>query len=402
MLKKCISIMANDYYNALGVGKGASDDEIKKAYRKLAHKYHPDKAGGDEKKFKEINEAYQVLSDKAKRSQYDQFGQTFSAGGGSAYGGQGRGFSDFSSKGGPASGWDFSGFDFGNFSRQNNGGFSAKGGPASGWEFQFGGDDLGDIFGSVFGGGRSRGGRARRGQDIQVDAEIDFSEMVHGAEREINLRRSVKCNRCGGTGAEPGAGMKTCPTCQGAGQVQKTARGLFGMFSQVSVCPECEGAGKIPEKKCSQCGGDGRVKENENIKIKIPAGISNGQTISLEGKGEAGEKGAPAGNLYVVVHVKPHSKFTRNGLDILSAEHISFSMAALGGEIEIETLHGKLILKIPAGTQSGETFRIRGKGVPELSGRGVGDHLVKIIVRVPQRLTREQKRIIEELGKNML
>ncbi|OGI29212.1 MAG: molecular chaperone DnaJ [Candidatus Moranbacteria bacterium RIFOXYA12_FULL_44_15] len=377
--------MANDYYNILGVEKGASDDEIKKAYRKLAHKYHPDKSGGDEKKFKEINEAYQVLSDKAKRSQYDQFGQTFQ-------GGAPGGSQDF----------DFSGFDFGNFSRQNNGGFSAKGGPASGWEFQFGGDDLGDIFSNVFG-GRSQGrGRGRRGQDIQVDVEIDFSEMVHGAEREINLRRSVRCGRCGGTGAEPGAKIKTCPTCKGAGQVEKTTRSFFGMFSQVGICPECEGAGKVPEKKCSQCGGDGRVKENENIKIKIPAGLSDGQTISLEGKGEAGEKGAPPGNLYVVVHVKPHPKFTRNGLDILSTEYISFSMAALGGEIEIETLYGKLILKIPAGTQSGETFRVRDKGAPDLGGRGVGNHLVKVIVSVPRKITREQKRLIEELGKNML
>ncbi len=358
-----------DYYNILGVSKGASDEEIKKAYRKLAHKYHPDKTGGDEKKFKKINEAYQVLSDKAKRSQYDQFGQTFGAGGGPTGGG----------------------FDFG--------GFSAQGGPASGWEFDFGGGDFEDIFSNIFGGSQRRSPARKRGRDIQVDAEIDFKEMAEGAKREINLRRSVACNRCEGTGGEPGAKVDTCPVCKGTGRVQKTTRSFFGSFSQVSTCPECQGEGNIYSKKCSKCAGAGRVKEDQKITINIPAGIADGQTISLSGQGEAGEKGAQAGDLYVVVHVRNHPKFSRHDNDILSTEDIPFSLAAIGGETEVETLGGRLILKIPAGTQSGETFRIKGKGIPDIHGRGTGNHLVKIIVRIPKKLSREQKRLVEELGK---
>lgn len=358
-----------DYYNILGVSKGASDDEIKKAYRKLAHKYHPDKAGGDEKKFKEINEAYQVLSDKVKRAQYDQFGQTFGAGGGPAGGG-------------------FGGFDFGGFSR-NGGGF----------EFNFGGEDFEDIFSNIFSGGTRRGTRRKRGQDIQVDIEIDFKEMATGTTREINLRRSIVCDRCGGSGGEPGAKVETCPTCKGTGRVEKVTRSFFGSFSQVSTCPECQGEGKIYSKKCTKCGGDGRIKEDQRIVINIPAGIADGQTISMTGQGEAGEKGTIPGDLYVNVHVKKHPKFSREGNDILSTEYIPFSLAAIGGETEVETLGGKLILKIPAGTQSGEIFRIKGKGIPDLHGRGTGNQLVKIIVRIPKKLTREQKNLVEELGR---
>lgn len=358
-----------DYYDTLGVGKSASDDEIKKAYRKLAHKYHPDKAGGDEKKFKEINEAYQVLSDKSKRSQYDQYGQAFG------------------STGGP-SGGGFGGFDFSGAS-QNGRGF----------EFDFGGGDFEDIFSNIFGGSQRRSPARKRGRDIQVDVEIDFKEMADGAKRDINLRRSVACDRCDGTGAEPGAKVETCPVCKGTGQVQKTTRSFFGAFSQVSTCPECQGEGKRYSKKCSKCGGDGRVKENQNITINIPSGIADGQTISISGQGEAGEKGAPAGDLYVVVHIKDHTKFSRRDNDILSTEYISFSLAALGGETQVETLGGKLVLKIPSGTQSGETFRIRGKGISDFHGRGVGNHLVKIIVRIPKKLSREQKNMIEELGR---
>ncbi len=361
--------MANDYYNILGVAKGASDDEIKKAYRKLAHKHHPDKAGGDEKKFKEINEAYQVLSDKTKRSQYDQFGQTFRPG-------------DFSGQGGPASGFDFSGFDFGDIFS----GFSERGGPASGFE---------DIFSGIFGGGGSR--RKKRGQDIQIDLEIDFLEMVNGTRMTVNLYKGAQCSRCSGTGGEPGTGTKICPTCRGAGQVQKTTRSFLGSFSQVSACPECQGEGKIFEKKCSQCGGDGRVKEQQSIEINVPAGIENGQTISMSGAGEAGEKGARAGDLYVLIHVRPHEKFSRSGSDIQSTEYISYSKATLGGEVEIDTISGKLILKIPSGTQSGEVFRIKSKGVSDIHNRARGHHLVKILVRIPKKVSREQKKIIEEL-----
>ncbi|MFA6485347.1 MAG: molecular chaperone DnaJ [Parcubacteria group bacterium] len=366
-----------DYYNILGVSKGSSDDEIKKAYRKLAHKYHPDKAGGDEKKFKEINEAYQVLSDKSKREQYDRFGKTFEGGG-------------FSAGGGSAYGGDFSGFDFSNFSRQQGGGIN----------FEFGGEDLEDIFSNFFGGGRGRAqARKKRGQDIQVDVEIDFLEMIRGTEREINIRKNTTCDRCAGTGGDPGSEQKTCPVCKGAGRVQKTSRSFLGSFSQVTTCPECQGEGKIWEKKCSKCKGAGRTQENQTIKIKIPAGIENGGVISVSGVGEAGEKGASAGDLYINVHVRSHPKFVRHGLDIHSEETISFSLAALGGEISIETVDGQLILKIPAGTQSGEIFRIKEKGVPEVRGRGRGNQMVKIIVTIPRKLTREQKELIEKLGK---
>lgn len=368
--------MASDYYELLGVSKGASDDEIKKAYRKLAHKYHPDKSGGDEAKFKEISEAYQVLSDKTKRQQYDQFGQTFDrggAGGAGGFGGQGAG------------GFDFSGFDFGNFSSGGGG--------------SFGGGDFEDIFSNIFGGSSGGGRRKKRGQDIQVDVEIDFSEMVNGAKRKINLYKSSVCQHCKGSGGEPGANIKTCSTCGGAGQVQKTMRSFLGSFSQVVTCEKCQGEGKIYEKKCRKCGGDGQVKRQQEIEINIPAGIANGQTISMQGAGEVGEKGAQAGDLYILVHVKANDKFTRQGNDILTTEKINFSLATLGGEIEIETIEGKLILKIPAGTQSGEIFRIKEKGVPDVHGRGRGNHLVKIVVVIPKKLTREQKRLIEELGR---
>ncbi|MFH1451457.1 MAG: DnaJ domain-containing protein, partial [bacterium] len=269
-----------DYYNILGVGKGASNDEIKKAYRKLAHKYHPDKSGGDEKRFKEISEAYQVLSDRTKRAQYDRFGQTFSGGG--------------------PGGGGFSGFDFGD-TNFDFGEFSTKGGSAFGGDF--GGETFQDIFSSIFGGGSGRARQRDRGQDIQVDLEITFEEMVRGAKRKVNLYKSAQCDQCGGTGGEPGANLKNCLTCRGTGQVQKTTRSFFGSFSQVSVCPKCQGQGKVYSKKCSQCGGNGRVKKEQEIEINIPAGIENGQTISIRGAGEAGEKGAASGDLYAIVRV---------------------------------------------------------------------------------------------------
>ncbi len=364
--------MARDYYEILGVSKGSTDDEIKKAYRKLAHKYHPDKQGGDEAKFKEINEAYQILSDKTKRAQYDQFGQTFQ--GSSGQGSQGFG------------GFDFSGFQ--GFGGQNSGGF----------EFNFGGSDFSDIFSDIFGGGRGSS-QQKRGADIQVDVVIDFSEMAKGAEREISLYKTVVCDKCGGTGGEAGTRKKTCPTCQGKGRIQKTSRSFFGNFSQVVECSECSGTGEVYEKKCSQCGGDGRFKKEEKIRIKIPAGIQNGQTISIQGAGEAGAKGASNGDLYVNIRVKAHPKFSRKDLDILSEEEISFSLATLGGKIEVETIFEKLVLKIPAGTQSGEIFRIKNQGVPDLHGRGQGNHLVKVRIATPKKLSRRQKQLLEELKK---
>lgn len=361
--------MAKDYYNILGVSRGASDDEIKKAYRKLAHKYHPDKAGGDEKKFKEINEAYQILSDKTKRAQYDQFGQTFEQAGAQGFGG-----------------FDFSGFR----------GFGEE-------RFEFGGfeDIFSDIFGEGFGGERTR--RAKAGRDIQVDAEISFEEMVRGASRDIKLYKTVKCSHCGGAGGEPGSKEGTCPTCGGTGQIQKTSRSFFGSFTRVSTCTACQGTGKTFSQKCRKCGGDGRVKEERTIRVEIPAGISDGQTISLHGQGEAGEFRAPSGDLYVNVHVRPHHKFKRESNNIFSSEYITFSQAVLGDKITAETIEGSVKMKIPAGTQSGEIFRIKGKGIPYLENRGKrGDHLVKIVVEIPRSVSREQKDLVEKLKKENL
>lgn len=372
--------MANSYYDTLGVNKNASEDDIKKAYRKLAHKYHPDKAGGDANKFKEINEAYQTLSDKTKRQQYDQFGQTFE---------QGR-------RGGQGGFGGFEGFDFS--------GFSSQGGRASGFngqDFNFEGgfeDIFSDIFGGSFSGSRGRSAR-KAGRDIQIDVEINFAEMVTGARRQVSLRRNVVCSVCKGSGGEPGAKEETCPTCKGSGQVQKTMRSFFGTFSQVATCSTCEGRGRVYSQKCHKCRGEGRVKEEQNIQIDIPAGIANGQTISLSGYGEAGEKGGQSGDLYVVVHVKAHSKFERKGNNIISTEHISFPQAVLGDKVDVKTIKGFVKMKIPAGTQSGEIFRIKGEGIPELErSSSRGDQLVTIIVDIPKNPTREQKRIVEDLG----
>ncbi len=367
--------MAADYYKILGVNKNASDDEIKKAYRKMAHQYHPDKQGGNAEKFKEINEAYQVLSDKTKRQQYDQFGQTFDQ-----RGRQAGGFGGFE-------GFDFSGFQQG---------FGGQG-------FDFGGGGFEDIFSDIFGGNFS-GGRRRdsrkAGRDIQIDVEISFEEMVSGVQKNVSLLRRVVCDVCRGSGGEPGTKEETCPECKGSGQIRKAVRSFFGTFAQVVTCPKCSGTGKVFSKKCHKCGGDGRTKEEHNIKIDVPAGISNGQTISLQGYGEAGERGAESGDLYVTVHVRPHTEFERKGNDIISNKHIAFSMAVLGGKINVKTIDGEITMKIPEGTQSGEVFRIKGKGVPQLGKNyGRGDQLVTIIVDIPKNPNREQKRIIEELGK---
>ncbi|HFC36167.1 MAG TPA: molecular chaperone DnaJ [Candidatus Moranbacteria bacterium] len=362
-----------DFYKILGVDKNASDEEIKRAYRKLAHKYHPDKAGGDEEKFKEINEAYQVLSDKNKRAQYDQFGQTFEnagdAGGAGGFGGF-SGFEGFSSQGG----FDFSGFDFGG------------GRQSSGWE---------DVFSDVFGGMGGR--RQQSGADIQTDLEIDFSEMVNGVKKEIKLYKNVVCDVCQGSGGKPGSKKETCKTCKGAGHIKKTVKTVFGTIAQEEVCRDCQGKGEVYSEKCEKCSGEGAVKEEKTILVDIPAGIADGQTISVRGEGEAGKFGAPAGDLYVTIHIKPHPKFTREGNDILSTEEITFSQAVLGDKIKVETIEGAVSMKIPAGTQSGEVFRIRNKGVPYLRGVGRGNHLVKIKVSVPKRINRQQKKLIKEL-----
>jgi len=372
--------MPKDYYNILGVEKDASDDEIKKAYRKLAHQHHPDKPGGDEKRFKEINEAYQVLSDKEKRSQYDQFGQTFEQ---AQAGGGFRGFEGFRDFSSFAEGFDF---NFGSDARGGRSGFS-------GFE-----DIFGDIFAQAGFGGRERTRTRRyRGEDIQVDVEIDFLEMAHGMEKELNLYKRVKCSRCKGEGVEPGSEKVECLKCRGEGEVRTSRRTILGTFQQVSVCPECHGEGKIPERKCKECGGDGRVREYEKIKIKIPAGIKDGQSIRLENLGESGERGGEAGDLYVTVHVKAHEKFTRENDDIHSEEKISFSQAALGDKIKVEAVDGEVKLKIPAGTQSGEIFRLKGKGVKHLSRFGYGDQYVRIQVVTPRHISKEQRELLEKL-----
>jgi molecular chaperone DnaJ len=363
--------MAKNYYDTLGVDKNSSDDDIKKAYRKLAHKHHPDKSGGNSDKFKEINEAYQTLSDKSKRQQYDQYGRTFDQGGPQA-----GGFGGFE-------GFDFSGFQQG----------------ASGQGFEGFEDIFSDIFGGNFGGGRRQDSR-KSGRDIQIDAEISFEEMVSGARRDVSLLRRVTCDICRGSGGEPGAKEETCPTCKGNGQVRQAVRSFFGTIEQIVTCPTCNGAGKTYSKKCHKCGGDGRVREQQKVQIDIPAGISDGQTLSMQGQGEAGERGAGSGDLYVTVHVKAHSSFQRKGNNILSTEHISFSQAVLGDKISVLTIEGRVQMKIPSGTQSGEIFRIKEKGVPQLGRSGSrGDQMVTIIVDVPKNPTRDQKKIMEELKK---
>lgn len=361
--------MAKDYYNILGVSKDAGEDEIKKAYRKLAHKYHPDKEGGDEAKFKEINEAYQVLSDKQKRSQYDRFGQTFeNAQSGGGFGGF-EGFRDFSSF---ANGF---GFDFGG----RGGGFE---------------DIFSDIFGAA-GMGRSSSQPAA-GADITVDVEISFEEMAKGAEKELNLYKKVVCDRCDGTGADDKK-TKTCSHCQGSGRVHKTARSIFGSFTQVGPCDVCQGKGTVPEKKCKKCGGDGVVRDYVKMKVRIPAGIDNGQSVRLSGYGETAPHGGRAGDLYITVHVRPHANFKRDKDDIRSTQTITFSQAVLGDKIGVDTIDGQVNMKIPAGTQSGTSFKIKGSGVQKIRGYGRGDHIVEIKVRTPETVSREQRKLIERL-----
>lgn len=376
--------MAKDYYNILGVAKGASAEDIKKAYRKLAHQHHPDKSGGDETKFKEINEAYQVLGNTEKRQQYDQYGQTFEQA--QRQGGFGGG-----------------GFSWEDIARGAGGGAGPFGGAGQqGAEFDFG--NLGDIFGDLFGFGGSsrsaRGRQARTGQDIETAMEIDFREAVFGADKIIELYKNVICPHCAGNGAEPGTKITTCKTCGGSGQVVRIQRTILGNMQSVGVCPECHGEGKIASKKCPECHGQGRVKTTETIKVKIPAGISEGQTIRLSGKGEAGLHGAPPGDLYINLRVKADPDFTRESDNILSNVEISFSQAALGDKIPVLTLDGEVMLKIPAGIQSGKVLRLENKGVPHLNSRGRGDHLVTIKVITPTHLSRKQKELLEELARD--
>ncbi len=365
-----------NYYEILGVPKSATQEEIKKAFRKLAHEHHPDKAHGNEAKFKEINEAYQTLGNEEKRKQYDQFGQTF--GNGAGFGG-GQGF------GGQGFNWQ----DFARASGNQQGGFSFNG-----EEF-----DLGDIFGEFFGGGRSRGSRARksRGADLEYKMEINLKESAFGAEKIISIEKQETCGQCQGKGYDSSAKLETCKTCEGKGRVRQQQRTIFGVYQSEQICPECEGEGKKPDKKCKTCGGDGRLVKEKQLKIKIPAGIDNGQSIKLSGEGEAGEKGMPAGDLYITFRVKPEAGFKREGDDILTIKEINIAQAALGDKVEVETLDGWVSLKIPAGTQNGKIFKLSDKGVQKLHGRGRGDQLVEVIVKTPESLSRKARELMEEL-----
>lgn len=360
------TVMAQrDYYEVLGVSKGASEDEIKKAFRKLAIKHHPDKEGGDEAKFKEVNEAYEVLKDKQKRQRYDQFGH---AGVGGASGG---GFSGVN---------PFEGFDFGG---------------AQGMQFDFGGG-LGDIFGQFFGGAAGASREPRRGRDVETSINLSFEEAVFGVEKTISLTLEDECGHCNGSGAEPGHKLETCPDCQGSGQQTKVMNSIFGQIQQSVTCQKCHGKGKIPEENCTKCRGKGTVRQSREIKIKIPAGIDDGATIRLRDHGEAVQGGAK-GDLYVHIRVKAHKKFTREGDIILSYEHVSMVDAALGTEIDVDTVDGKIRMKVPAGTQSGTDFKLTGHGVPNLHRDSRGPHIVGVIVDTPTKLSRKQKKLLEEL-----
>jgi molecular chaperone DnaJ len=359
--------MAKDYYEILGVSKSATDDEIKRAYRRLAQQYHPDKAGGSAEKFKEINEAYQVLSDKQKRAQYDQFGTTFEQA-------QARG--------------GFSGFnDFRDFSSFADA-FSAGGG--------FG--DLGDIFSDLFGGYAGHDtGRARRGADISIEVEISLEEAAIGVDKELEIYKSVVCPKCRGQGGEPGSKIEECSVCRGTGRVTKTRRVGFFSFSQTEICSSCRGLGKKPSQPCSRCGGDGIIKETQKIKVKIPAGIENEQIIKLSGYGEAAPLGNRAGDLYVNVHIKPHQYFKRRGDDLYYDLVIHFTQAALGDKIKVPTIEKEVVLKIPAGIDSGQSIRLRGRGLPRFGGRGRGDMIIRIQVKTPKKLSKKAKSLLEEL-----
>ena len=356
-----------DYYEVLGLSKGASDDEIKKAYRKLAKQYHPDMNPGDktaEAKFKEVNEAYSVLSDKDKRAKYDQFGHAgvdpnFGAGGG------------------------FGGFDMGDV-------------------------DLGDLFGSFFGGGfgggfssQQRASAPQRGESLRASLTISFEEAAFGCQKEIDLTRTEQCQECHGSGCAAGTTAETCPDCRGTGTVRVQQRMGSMAFSSSAPCSRCGGKGRIIHTPCKSCGGTGSVRRQSRISVTIPAGIDNGQAVSLRGQGNAGRNGGPAGDLIVSIRVRPSDKFQRDGTTVLYEQPVSFVQATLGAELEIPTIDGKVKYTLPAGTQSGTTFRLRGKGIPELRGRGRGDQYVTVKVQVPTSLNGEQREALHAFAAAM-
>ncbi|MDO4546932.1 MAG: molecular chaperone DnaJ [Clostridia bacterium] len=350
-----------DYYEVLGVGKTASEAEIKKAYRQLAKKYHPDINPGDkqaEEKFKEVNEAYEVLSDQQKRARYDQFGHEQPGAGGAGY-------SDF-------------------------GGFSGFGG--------FGGFD--DIFSSIFGGGGFSGSSARRGpvqgDDLRYEVTLTFEEAAKGCAKEINVTRHEECPTCSGTGAKPGTQPQTCTKCKGTGQVTVTQSTPFGRMQNIRVCDACQGTGQVIKEPCSKCSGRGRVVTTKRRKINIPAGCDTGQIIRISGQGEPGERGGPPGDLQVVINVRPHKYFVRKGSDMYVTIPISIIQAALGAEIDVPTLDSPVKYNVPEGTQPGTVFRIKGQGIPNLRGNGRGDLYIQMNVEVPTKLSDKQKELLKQ------
>ena len=356
-----------DYYEVLGVSKGASEDEIKKAYKKMARKYHPDLNPGDksaEEKFKEVNEAYEVLSDADKRARYDQYGHAgvdpnFGAGG---FGG----------------GFD-GGFDFG---------------------------DLGDIFGSFFGGGFGGGRRTnpnapQRGESIRMAVTISFEEAAFGCEKEVTVERYEACDTCHGSGCAPGTSPEVCPDCHGTGTVQVRRQTPMGVFATSAPCAKCGGKGRIIHQPCKDCRGSGMVRKKKTIQASIPAGIDNGQTISIRGQGNAGKNGGPAGDLLITITVRPHELFRREGTSVLCEAPITFTQAVLGAELEIPTIDGKVKYTLPEGTQSGTTFRLKGKGIPSINGRGRGDQYVTVYIETPRNLNKEQKEALKKFAAAM-
>lgn len=366
--------MAKDYYKILGVERNASEAEIKKAFRKLAHEHHPDKSNGNADKFKEINEAYQVLNHKEKRAQYDQFGSNFENAGFNQGPFQGRG------------GFDFGGFDF---SQAQQGGAN----------FDF---DLGDIFSSFFsreaGSPFGRGGQRRRGSDIQLDLEITLKEAAFGVTKDIKIRKKNLCQDCQGTGAKDGKSFSSCQQCNGSGQISTT---ILGQFRTQTVCPSCQGAGQVIKEKCSHCGATGNISEEVSLKVDIPAGIDDGQSIKLSGQGNSGPNKAPAGDLYIAIHVTANKDFVRQGFDLFSEQSISYATATLGGEINVKTIDGEVKLKIPSGTPSGKQFILRGKGLTRIDSKNRGDQIVIVQVFVPTKISKKQKQLIEELQREL-
>ena len=356
-----------DYYEVLGIQKGASEDEIKKAYKKLARKYHPDMNPGDkeaEEKFKEVNEANEVLSDPEKKARYDQFGfagvdPNYGAGaGGGAYGG---------------------GFDFG---------------------------DLGDIFGSFFGGGFGGGQRRnpnapQRGESIRASVSVSFTEAAFGCEKSVTLERSEQCPTCKGNGCAPGTTPEICPDCHGTGTVQTRRQTPMGVFASNGPCRKCGGTGRLIHQPCPDCRGTGAVRKRKTIKVNIPAGIDHGQTISLRGQGTAGKNGGPAGDLLITVMVQPHELFRRDGVDVFCEAPITFAQAVLGAELEIPTIDGKVKYSIPEGTQTGTVFRLKGKGIPVLNGRGRGDQYVTVTIETPRNLNKEQREALRRFSETL-